>query len=370
MTGFPYFRIAAADPRERGRQLGLAAKGQIEQTVEFYRSYFSDVAALQWPDVRRAARKFRPVIAAYDEQVLEEIDGIAEGADLSVDDVLAINARTELMFGLAGGMTPECTAFYVGPSASADGHVLLGQNWDYYPGASASTILVEVEQRDRPSFVMLAEAGLVGKLGFNAAGIGVATNFLLSDRDKGQPAVPYHVVLRGILNSKSAEEALSAVVRARRAASANYLIASAAGIGVNLETGPGGVETVFVSHPTDDLIAHANNFTCAVNLADAGLELIPGSPGRMTRMSEQLQARRGSLTREELVELLRDHHGRPDSICQHENEELPQAKRAASLASWVIDLTERVANICAGQPCAGTYEWLAPAFSTSPELVR
>jgi isopenicillin-N N-acyltransferase-like protein len=149
MTSFPCFQVAAADPRERGRQLGFAAKGLIERTLEFYRDYFNDVAALQWPVVRRGAREFGPVIAAYDEQIMEEIDGIAEGADLSVDDVLAINARTELMFGLAGQVAAECTAFYVGPSASADGHVLLGQNWDYYPRASASTILVEVEQGER-----------------------------------------------------------------------------------------------------------------------------------------------------------------------------------------------------------------------------
>lgn len=368
MTAFPYFRIAATDPRERGRQLGSAAGDLVQGTLEFYSRYLQDFAGLRWPAVRKVAARFRAPIAAYDVAILEEIEGLAEGAGIAVEDVLAINARTEIMFGVAGLATPECTAFYVGPSASTNGHVFIGQNWDYYPAAARTTILVEIEQGDRPALLMLAEAGMVGKLGFNSAGVGVATNFLLSDRDRGEAAVPYHVLLRGILNARDIDEAATAVIRARRAGSANYVIASAAGVGVNLETGPGGVERVFLTHALNDLIGHANNFTCSVNLRDAGVEMIPGSPGRMARMIACLEASHGALTRDLLIELLRDHDGRPDSICQHANEDMPTANQAPSVASWVVNLTERVASICNGQPCESSYEPLVPAFSHAPAL--
>jgi isopenicillin-N N-acyltransferase-like protein len=369
VNAFPYFHVSGPDPRDRGQQLGLAASGPIQATLEFYRRCFEDSAGISWPVVREIATRFKTPIAAYDEAILEEMEGIAEGAAVTLADVLAINARTEIMFGVTGhAAAAECTAFYVGPSASADGHVLLGQNWDYFPEAGRTAILVEVDQGDRPSFVMLAEAGLVGKLGFNAAGIGVATNFLLSDRDQAEAAVPYHVILRGILNARSVDEAVAAVVRARRAASANYVIASAAGIGVNVETGPGGVESVFLVHPVNDLISHANNFTCAVNIGDAGVEMIPGSPGRMARMRAGLEVSHGSLGRERLVELLRDHEGRPDSICQHAKADMPATAQATSVASWVVDLTERAAIVCCGQPCENDYEPFVPAFSRESAL--
>jgi isopenicillin-N N-acyltransferase-like protein len=368
VKAFPYFHVSAADPRERGRQLGSAASDPIRATLEFYRGYFEESADISWPAVREIAARFKTPIATYDEAILEEMVGVAEGAEVALEDVLAINARTEIMFGVTGGATAECTAFYVGPSASADGHVLLGQNWDYFPGAGRTAILIEIDQGDRPAFAMLAEAGMVGKLGFNAAGIGVATNFLLSDRDRAEAAVPYHVVLRGILNARSLDEAVAAVIRARRAASANYVIASAAGIGVNVETGPGGVESVFLAHAPNDLISHANNFTCAVNLGDAGVEMIPGSPGRMARMLAGLEVSHGSLTPDLLIDLLRDHDGRPDSICQHAKDDMPTANQATSVASWVIDLTERAAIICCGQPCENDYEPFVPAFSRESAL--
>ena len=369
VTAFPYFRVASADPRERGRQLGSAASDLVHLTLEFYSRYFEEVVGVAWSTVCQVAAPFSEPIATYDEAILEEMQGVAAGAGLELEDVLAINARTEIMFGLAGVAPAECTAFYVGSSASADGHVLLGQNWDYFPATSSTKILVEVDQGgDRPAFVMLAEAGLIGKLGFNAAGVGVATNFLLSDRDRAEVAVPYHVVLRGILNAADLDEAVTAVVRAKRAASANYLVASAAGNAVDLETGPGGVESVFIAHPVNDLIGHANNFTCAVDLRDLGLEMLPDSPGRMARMVAGLESSHGSLTCDRLIELLRDHEGRPGSICQHLDEELPQEKQVRSVASWVIDLTERVASICAGQPCENSYEPFVPDFSRTHAL--
>ena len=80
-------------------------------------------------------------IDAFDVELLPEIEGIAEGAGVPAEHVLAINLRTELMYGLdargrAAGNRPgvgECTAIAVAGEASADGHVLVAQNWDWSP---------------------------------------------------------------------------------------------------------------------------------------------------------------------------------------------------------------------------------------------
>ena len=179
----------------------------------------------------------------------------------------------------------------------------MGQNWDWHLHAFETCVVLEAVQDDgRPDYVTVVEAGLLAKAGLNSAGIGLATNTLVCSDDRGEPGVPYHVVLRGILNARSLEEAVAAVVRARRAASANYLIGGAAGYGVDLETGPGGIESVYTIKPTDDLLAHANNFTCAIDFVDTGLERVPDSPGRTARMQLNLAEHRGALTRESLTE--------------------------------------------------------------------
>jgi isopenicillin-N N-acyltransferase-like protein len=150
------------------------------------------------------------------------------------------------------------------------------------------------------------------------------------------------------------------VVRAKRAASANYVIASADGRGVNLETGPGGAETVFVVHPTDDLLAHANNFTCAIPFGDVAASVWVDSATRVETMADHLHERHGSLTRETATELLTGHTGHPDSICRHSNEKKHEVERSSTIGSWVVDLTEGLASVCFGNPCSGEFTTFAP----------
>jgi isopenicillin-N N-acyltransferase-like protein len=362
---FPTIAVSSADPYERGRQYGEQAADRVAGSVDVYRETFDHYTGLPWERIRELAAEFRGPIAAYDPAIMREIEGIAAGARLPLEDVLAVNVRTEVMYGISSAAPHECTSFYAGPAATADGHVLMGQNWDWRARCEETSVLVEVDQGDGRSFLMHAEAGLVGKLGWNSDGVGVAANMLVSSRDRGEPGVPFHVVLRGILNARSLEEAVAAVVRARRAASANYLIGSAAGYGVDLETGPGGIESFYTIKPTDDLLAHANNFTCAIDFVDTGLERVPDSPGRTARMQLNLAEHRGALTRESLTELLREHDAHPGSICRHDYEASPPVERACTVMSWVIDLTAGLASICRGRPCEGEYVDLAPSFSRS-----
>lgn len=374
-TPFPYLHVDDADAFERGKQLGRASADHVRGSLRLYEETFAHYAGLSWPEVRGIAAQFRDPIAEYDEQIAREIEGIAAGAELPHEDVLAINARTEIMFGLWARPAAECTSLFVGPAASANGHALIGQNWDWNPRALLTTIMAEVDQAPRPSFVMLAEAGMVGKIGFNAAGVGVAANALVSDLDRGGPGVPFHVILRGILDSRSVEEAVAAIVRARRASSANYMIASTTGGGVSVETAPGGVETVFMIHPADDLLSHANHFVCDVGFGDVTAVEWPDSRSRLRCMGARLAAERGRLTRETVTEVLKDHDGYPDSICRHVKLDDHPMEHDTSVASWVVDLDAQVASVCAGPPCESEYVTFVPRFAhgadrAAPAAVR
>jgi isopenicillin-N N-acyltransferase-like protein len=78
-----------------------------------------------------------------------------------------------------------------------------------------------------------------------------------------------------------------------------------------------------------------------------------------------LAQHRGSLTRDSMTELLREHDGRPGSICRHDDEETPPVERACTVASWVIDLTDNLASVCRGRPCEGEYVEYRPAFANA-----
>jgi isopenicillin-N N-acyltransferase-like protein len=368
---FPRFLISEADPLKRGRQLGEQAREYVRGSIAVYAETFAHYAGLGWADVRRHASNYFEPIATYDPAIAQELTGIALGAGVPVEDILAINARTEIMFGLSVLPPSECTSFFAGPKASLDGHVLIGQNWDWRARTRDTTILVELDQQPKPSLLMLAEAGLVGKIGFNSAGVGVAVNTLVSELDQGLPAVPFHVILRGILNSTSLEEARNAVTRAGRAASANYLIATNAGEAVDIETAPGRRSEAFETEVLDDLFAHANNFECSVPFVDASIGRWPDSPVRARTLRGLLEDQRASLDATVLTHLLRDHTCAPNAICRHADPSQHPVEQSSTVASWIADLTDGHALVCAGPPCSGTYHAVRPRFRVgqgSPNL--
>ena len=363
-TGIRYVRVAEIDPYARGVQIGTACTREIRASIAAYVETFHHYAGIDWSRATAIADTFRAPVADYAPAILREMEGIAAGAGVELKDVLAINARTEIMFGLSILPPPECTSFYVGPSATRDRRPLLGQNWDWRARAATSTTLLEVDGGpDAPAFAMYAEAGLVGKLGFNAAGIGLAQNALVTSLDRGQPGVPIHVVMRSMLEASTLEQAATAVLRAQRAASANYLIADARGHAIDLEAGPGGIETVSLLHPTDDILTHSNHFTAPPCPFEDHGAAYPDSLRRNACMRELIAADAGSVTPETMQSVLRSHEGAPIAICCHPDETKHPLERPVTVFSWIVDLERRTADIAQGNPCEAPYQPFRPAFA-------
>ena len=202
---------ASGGPRECGRAYGAAARERVQRSIELYGAVFRHYTGLGWSDVRDRAGTFAPWFDQTDTHLLPELEGIAEGAGVDAEDVLALNVRTEVMFGFdaraARVAAKECTAIAAGAGATVEGRVLVAQNWDWKPGARDTCVLLAMRPTGRPAFVTLVEAGLLAKCGVNTAGIGLAANALTSSRDRGQPGVPFHAILRRVLTSTSLDEA-------------------------------------------------------------------------------------------------------------------------------------------------------------------
>ena len=212
MSQFPHITVAGG-PAERGQQYGEQAKERVLRSVAAYAEVFEHYAGWDWATVRREAARFEAPIAEFRPGYLAEMRGIAEGAGLDLLDVLAINVRTEIMFaaearratGGAGSPGPrpaECSAFAVAAPPGRPGPTLTGQNWDWLTARQSDTVVVlEARQDDGPDFVTVVEAGLLAKTGMNSAGLGLVTNALVSGDDAGPPGLPYHLMLRAILDS-------------------------------------------------------------------------------------------------------------------------------------------------------------------------
>ena len=71
--------LSESGPHERGRRHGEAAGKQIRVSLDLYAKLFNVYAALSWEDAKKKASRFEDSIAKYLPDVLEEMQGIAEG---------------------------------------------------------------------------------------------------------------------------------------------------------------------------------------------------------------------------------------------------------------------------------------------------
>jgi isopenicillin-N N-acyltransferase-like protein len=350
---YPHVRVTGS-ARERGRQVGVQAQERVLATLDLYRRVFAHYAGWDWTQVVDHGARYRPAIEAAHPDVLDEMAGIADGAGVRPDDILAVNVRTEILFAAVARRAAaprECTSFAVLPSGTAGGHTLLGQSWDWKPGCVDTAIVLEADPDDVPRYVTVVEAGLLAKTGMNEHGIGVCANSLASDLDRGEPALPYHVILRAILGSTTMTDALDTVQRHPRASSANYLVASSEGLAVDIETAPGDHANVWLGWPDPDHLVHTNHFLCATGRKDVMRWYCPDSPFRHWRASALLAEVRGRAHPGQLQALLRDHVNAPAGICSHPDPAAPELERDMTVAAVVYDLDTRTMWIADGQPC-------------------
>jgi isopenicillin-N N-acyltransferase-like protein len=383
MEPFPHVRVSGG-PRERGRQYGEQARDRVRRSIEAYDAVFDHYAGWRWADVRREAGRYAEPIEAFGSAYIEEIRGIAEGAGVEFEDVLGINVRTEVMFaakaraaaaqgdGGAGVRPDGCSAFAVLPSASVDGHTVIGQNWDWLLHSFDTVVVLEAAQDDGPDFVTVVEAGLLAKTGMNSSGIGLTTNALVTDDDRGEPGVPYHLVLRGILDAENLSDAYATMQRGVRSSSANYLVASVDGVAVDVEAAPGDFSRLFLSFAQDGVLLHTNHFLSpAFDAKDVSLWVMPDSPFRLERLRASVRGRAPKLSLGDFRTFLADHANHPSGICCHPDARMDPFDQGATVASVLMDLDRRRMWVADGHPCTSPYRELDYAeFLSKPSPVR
>lgn len=342
--------VVEGGPRERGRQYGAAAP--VGRSIEAYREVFMHYAGWDWARVRAEASTFRDPIAAFGRPYLDEMRGIAEGAGVDELDVLAINVRTEVMFAArardaAARLPAECSAFAT--------RALVGQNWDWLLHAFDTVVVLEARQESGPDFVTVVEAGLLAKVGLNSSGVAVCTNALVTAADQGRPGVPYHVLLRAILDSETLADGLAALQRRERSSSANYLLAQD-GVALDVEAAPGDFSRLFLGYEDGGVILHTNHFVNpGFDGRDVSVWAMPDSPTRMARLRQRVADHAGPLDLAFWQETLADHATYPHGVCCHPDPRLPEAERGATVCAVIMDPVGRRMWVADGNPCAA--EW-------------
>ncbi|HEY7123291.1 MAG TPA: C45 family peptidase [Ktedonobacterales bacterium] len=344
--------ISEGVPFARGLYLGRTEAGRVHQSVTAYLELFKVRAGLDHAGVLHTAERFIPTITAYAPHLLEEMRGIAEGAGRDLREIVAINSRTELMYGVPFG---ECTSLGVAPEASADGHTRLAQNWDWKAPLAGALVLWAIRRDDGQDVLTLTEAGMVGKIGVNASGFAMCVNLLTSYKDTGQPAVPMHIVLRRVLEqAHSVDEAIGVIAQAKRHTSCNHMLADRGGHVADVEATPFSQK---VLSPKRGVLTHANHCLDAeLSPHDRYVHDWPETLARCERATTLAQE--PPIDEAQVRRILSDHATAPNSICLHVQTNLPPDQQDESIASLIFDLTAGTLDIADGPPCQHPYHRL------------
>lgn len=361
---FPIISVGGA-PYERGHAYGHQAAAQIRHSVASYARIFA-FYGLDWATMQARARPFAALIEAFEPALLEELRGIAAGSGRAFEEILALNARTELLPPSLAVASPdwpaaarrnrlagvpehgECTAVAVLPEASADGRPWLAQTWDWTGDQRAACLLLRVETPGRPALLTLTEAGMLAKIGVNAAGLGVCLNILRSPLDGQRPGLPVHVLLRAVLGAADVEAAVELVQRAPVGAASNLLCADRAGRAADLELTPGARALL---RPQDGLLIHTNHCLARETAPVASpIDSMPSSGPRHRRAETLLRPLAGRIDRAALTGLLRDEAGELEAICRRPDPRLPAPARIETVAAVLIDLAATTMHVAPGIP--------------------
>jgi isopenicillin-N N-acyltransferase like protein len=320
---FPLIEISGP-PHERGRQYGQKAADRIRKGTSHYFAQLKELA-LDSAGLSALVRDYLPVIEAFEPTYIQEMRGIAEGANVPFEDIALLNARTEIL-KLANPeirarlKTPEdpdgCTGVVVLPQAAGAGRLIHAQNWDWKRECAETAVVLKVRRDDGPDLMTFTEAGALGRCGFNAVGIAITANYLESDRDYRQVGVPLALIRRKVLENEHVALAMRTVYCTRKSAANNMIVSHRDGVAIDFECAP---DETFQVHPDRGLLVHANHFVSPValtKLKDTGIANTPDSLYRDIRVRDLLQPHVGAITFETVKSALFDDFAHPWSVCR------------------------------------------------------
>ena len=343
----------------RGLNYGAALKDTIRFNLVNFWSAFRATDADKFTVIQKA----RHLSQDYSDKLIEEIRGIARGANLEADELLAFNLCHGVVF------TDECTVMFALGDTTSSGKSLFMKNSDKIGADSLVgpdfhqykeiNIVRAIRDEEGPDIVGVAAAGSTGlKMGVSSLGVAVGAN-ISRTQELAQRKVDT-TQMRALDRTQLCREGLQ---KGNALEAANCV---AAKIAANPMATPGNLEFVdstsgvIVEGSYDRLAlqvlksgvaSRANSF---VVMKDLNNPSDVSSYCRYSRTQQLLKENSGNLT-PDLVKRFSQDHGNgpgPNSICRHGTHYTEET----SLSSMVVEIDgDNPADtrfwIALGKPC-------------------
>jgi len=266
-------------------------------------------------DLHRIARASFRVTADCDPETADEMEGIARGAGLTIEQVMVLNGLTDLRDALSwwrgGELFGGCTAIVAQSDATRAGRMLCGQTWDLGTDNMPYVLAVRRKPSSGLRSIGLTVAGGLPFLGINEAGLAVGTTNLRT-RDAQAGVVYVSLIDRG-LRSRTAKEALKAMSAPPRAGGHFFYMADALGTAVALECT---AKRHAAREVTRGVFVHANHCLEPDHHEIDVDAAHPSTQARQRQMTALAEQAVGTLDEEALKSFFADTSGVPVAICR------------------------------------------------------
>ena len=345
--GLPVVEVSGK-PYDMGKIAGrkCASKGHAyKKAISEYISYWTGAS---WQKAVDRAKLHLPFAEDFYPDFVDEIKGYADGARLPFEDVFTLCCHELLSpIGFRG-----CTDVAFNGDVTEDGHVLIAHNEDWTSNQVETVVLLHAKPRGKPEFVTTSYAGLLPSSGMNRVGLSLTRN-ALSPNDT-RVGIPKVFPVRKALEAKRIGEMISFAMPEDRASSYNNICSDSHGEIYSLE---GSASDFAILYALDGYLVHTNHYLAEKMVKfESDPTSLSNSYVRYFRALKLAEGQLGSVTIESIASILKDHFNRHESICNHRNPKADKMDISETVFSVIFDLTDKVAHVCKGHPCEGTYK--------------
>ncbi len=331
---------------EVGYQIGVAAREPLRAMQFETRHEYG----AKWQTLLAQAIPFQNATRQHLPRVMQEMRGVADGADISFDDFFLLSVEELLYEELQGQVAPSknkgCSDLAAAPPATRDGHVWLAHNNDLGASARDQLVVAKLRVADEPEILAVTVGGWFISIGMNDAGLALTGNQL--NANDSRVGVPRLLLVRDMLAQTTLDAALQTALHPERASSYNNILSARSGKIVNVE-GSATAAALTWSDASGGAVAHTNHYLDETMWRfEADLAYLAMSETRCTRAFDYARVYRGEIDFDICARFVRDHVFAPWSVCKH-------AGQSVTVFSAILDLTDAKMWLAGGNPCQNDF---------------
>ncbi len=366
-------------PREIGKRHGEACSNWIKLIAEdYWQAMESPPICIPRKDILDGIREIETLIVQHtDETYLDEMRGIAEGAELTYEDVFVANCGFDLMvsrsepavrgemFSRFERLASRCASFAAWGRATENGKIICTHNNDgpRYPAQFQVVMIVRPEEG-----LAFISPSTVGKLGqhsmMNSQGLLVVGTALDNGtKDKVEEAgVPLDVIFRYIAqNCSTTAEAVEALAGLPLAVAGNFMFADS-NRDVELIHATPYLSASVKPEPERDYLHVTNHALVEEVKPYLSLRPLSSTHYRYQTMGRDLEANYGHITEAVAKEIMSSHydwsvqdiHPCENTPCRHHEY---KGELGGTNRCTVWDLDALTVQVALGNPCGA--DWVS-----------